>query len=282
MGKAVVLGASSGIGRAFAERLISEGWSVGTGSRRTELLEELRKAAPDRVFTESIDVRESGAEEALLGLIGKLGGMDLLFYAPGVGHQNPDLDPEIELSTVETNALGFTRIIGAAYRYMAGHGGGHIAAVSSIAGFRGLSPAPAYSATKALQHNYIEALSQLSHARDAGVTFTEIRPGFIDTALIAGSSYPMTMSLPYASERIYRAVMKHRPEAVIDWRWHIVVCLMRLVPGSIWRRLRLPRGVISTCGGSGRARSGAPRAFCGTCAPPSGSPTGALPQKSGP
>jgi short-subunit dehydrogenase len=240
MGKAVVLGASSGIGRAFAERLISEGWSVGTGSRRTELLEELRKAAPDRVFTESIDVRESGAEEALLGLIGKLGGMDLLFYAPGVGHQNPDLDPEIELSTVETNALGFTRIIGAAYRYMAGHGGGHIAAVSSIAGFRGLSPAPAYSATKALQHNYIEALSQLSHARDAGVTFTEIRPGFIDTALIAGSSYPMTMSLPYASERIYRAVMKHRPEAVIDWRWHIVVCLMRLVPGSIWRRLRLP------------------------------------------
>ena len=215
MGKAVVLGASSGIGRAFAERLISEGWSVGTGSRRTELLEELRKAAPDRVFTESIDVRESGAEEALLGLIGKLGGMDLLFYAPGVGHQNPDLDPEIELSTVETNALGFTRIIGAAYRYMAGHGGGHIAAVSSIAGFRG-------------------------HARDAGVTFTEIRPGFIDTALIAGSSYPMTMSLPYASERIYRAVMKHRPEAVIDWRWHIVVCLMRLVPGSIWRRLRLP------------------------------------------
>ena len=240
MGKAVVLGASSGIGRAFAERLIIEGWSVGTGSRRTELLEELRKAAPDRVFTESIDVRESGAEEALLGLIGKLGGMDLLFYAPGVGHQNPDLDPEIELSTVETNALGFTRIIGAAYRYMAGHGGGHIAAVSSIAGFRGLSPAPAYSATKALQHNYIEALSQLSHARDAGVTFTEIRPGFIDTALIAGSSYPMTMRLPYASERIYRAVMKHRPEAVIDWRWHIVVCLMRLVPGSIWRRLRLP------------------------------------------
>lgn len=50
----------------------------------------------------------------------------------------------------------------------------------------------------------------------------------------------MTMSLPYASERIYRAVMKHRPEAVIDWRWHIVVCLMRLVPGSIWRRLGLP------------------------------------------
>ena len=85
MGKAVVLGASSGIGRAFAERLIIEGWSVGTGSRRTELLEELRKAAPDRVFTESIDVRESGAEEALLGLIGKLGGMDLLFYALASG-----------------------------------------------------------------------------------------------------------------------------------------------------------------------------------------------------
>lgn len=239
MRKAVVLGATSGIGRAIAEMLIRDGWSVGIGSRRSELLEELRLTAPERVFTETLDVRDGTAGDALLRLTERLGGMDLLFYAPGIGHQNAELDPGIELATVETNALGFTRMIGAAYRYMARHGGGHIAAVSSIAGVRGLGPAPAYSATKALQHSYLEALSQLSHARSAGVTFTEIRPGFIDTDLIAGSRYPMTMSLPYAAERIYRAVMRRRPEAVIDWRWHLVVFLMRLVPGFIWRRLSL-------------------------------------------
>jgi short-subunit dehydrogenase len=237
--KAVVLGATSGIGRAIAEMLIRDGWTVGIGSRRTELLEELRKTAPDRVFMETVDVRESSAEEALLRLIGKLGGMDLFFYAPGIGHQNADLDPGIELSTVETNALGFTRMVGAAYRYMAEQGSGHIAVVSSIAGVRGLSPAPAYSATKALQHNYIEALSQLSLTRGARVTFTEIRPGFIDTDLIAGSHYPMTMGLPYAAKLIYRAVMRRRPEAIIDWRWHLVVWIMKIVPGFIWRRMNL-------------------------------------------
>lgn len=239
MRKAVVLGATSGIGRAIAEMLIRDGWTVGIGSRRTELLEELRKSAPDRVFVEPLDVRESTADEGLLRLAERLGGMDLFFYAPGIGKQNADLDPGIELATVETNALGFTRMVGAAYRHMAEHGGGHIAVVSSIAGVRGLSPAPAYSATKALQHNYIEALSQLSHARGAGVTFTEIRPGFIGTDFIAGSTYPMTMSLQYAAPLIYRAVMRRRPEAIIDWRWHIVVWLMKIVPGSIWRRIRL-------------------------------------------
>lgn len=137
MRKAVVLGATSGIGRAIAEMLIRDGWTVGIGSRRTELLEELRKSAPDRVFVEPLDVRESTADEGLLRLAERLGGMDLFFYAPGIGKQNADLDPGIELATVETNALGFTRMVGAAYRHMAEHGGGHIAVVSSIAGVRG-------------------------------------------------------------------------------------------------------------------------------------------------
>lgn len=138
MRKAVVLGATSGIGRAIAEMLIRDGWTVGIGSRRTELLEELRKSAPDRVFVEPLDVRESTADEGLLRLAERLGGMDLFFYAPGIGKQNADLDPGIELATVETNALGFTRMVGAAYRHMAEHGGGHIAVVSSIAGVRAL------------------------------------------------------------------------------------------------------------------------------------------------
>lgn len=68
MRKAVVLGATSGIGRAIAEMLIRDGWTVGIGSRRTELLEELRKSAPDRVFVEPLDVRESTADEGLLRL----------------------------------------------------------------------------------------------------------------------------------------------------------------------------------------------------------------------
>lgn len=241
MKKAIVIGASSGIGREMALSLISDGWSVGLGARRTDRLEEIRQLAPERIFAEQIDVTDSEAPAKLVKLIDSVGGMDLLFYAAGIGKVNTQLDPAIELSVVNTNALGFTRIIDAAWQHMATHGGGHIAAVSSIAGIRGLGPSPSYSATKALQNVYLEALEQLSRSRKLAVTFTDIRPGFIDTALIAGSHYPMTMPLDYAARRIRRAVDRRKRVAYIDWRWHFVTILMRMVPRSIWRKLKLAK-----------------------------------------
>lgn len=237
--KAIVIGASSGIGREIALRLIRDGWTVGIAARRTELLEPLRQEAPDRVFTARIDVTDAEAPVALQELINKTGGMDLYFHASGIGKQNKALSEDIELRTAETNGVGFMRMVGAAFRYMAQHGGGHIAAISSVAGVRGLGPAPAYSATKALMSSYIEALEQLSTANHLGVTFTDIRPGFIDTDLIRGDHFPMTMSLPYAARRIYRAVQRHRHVAYIDWRWHILITLERLVPRCLWRHMRL-------------------------------------------
>lgn len=237
--KAIVIGASSGIGREIALRLIRDGWTVGVAARRTDLLETLRQEAPERVFTTRIDVTGPEAPTALNELIAKTGGMDLYFHASGIGKQNKALCDDIELRTAETNGVGFMRMVGAAFRYMAAHGGGHIAAISSVAGVRGLGPAPAYSATKALMSSYIEALEQLSCSNHLGVTFTDIRPGFIDTDLIKGDHFPMTMSLPYASRRIYRAVLHHRHVAYIDWRWHVLVILERLVPRYLWRRMRL-------------------------------------------
>lgn len=241
MKKAIVIGASSGIGREMALSLISDGWSVGLGARRTDRLEEIRQLAPERISAEQIDVTASDAPEKLGRLIESVGGMDLLFYAAGIGKVNTQLDPAIELSVVNTNAMGFTRMINAAWQYMAGHSGGHIAAISSIAGIRGLGPSPSYSATKALQNKYIEALEQLSRNRKMGITFTDIRPGFIDTALIAGSHFPMTMPLSYAARKIRRAVDRRKRVAYIDWRWYFVTLLMRLVPRCIWRNLKLAK-----------------------------------------
>lgn len=239
MGRAIIIGASSGIGREIALRLIRDGWTVGVAARRTELLETLRQEAPSRVFTQCIDVTDAKAPEELTALIIKTGGMDLYFHASGIGKQNKALCEDIELRTAETNGVGFMRMVGAAFRYMVANGGGHIAAISSVAGVRGLGPAPAYSATKALMSTYIEALEQLSTANHLGVTFTDIRPGFIDTDLIKGDHFPMTMSLPYAAQRIYQAVLCHRHVAYIDWRWHLVVVLEHLVPRCLWRHLRL-------------------------------------------
>ena len=187
--KAIVIGASSGIGREVALRLIEEGWTLGVAARRTDLLESIGAVA-----TEQIDVTKEDAAGRLRNLIEKTGGMDLFFYASGIGKQNRELREDIELSTMQTNAVGFTRMIGEAYRYFAERGGGHIAAITSIAGTKGLGPAPAYSATKAMQNAYLQALEQQANARGLRIRFTDIRPGFVDTALLDEDfHYPMML-----------------------------------------------------------------------------------------
>ena len=115
--KAIVIGASSGIGLEVAKILIQQGWSIGVAARRVELLQEIGAAAVER-----IDVTADDATEALQRLIEKLGGMDLFFYASGIGKQNRELTEDIELATVQTNAVGFTRMIGEAYRYFGAPG----------------------------------------------------------------------------------------------------------------------------------------------------------------
>ena len=240
MKKAMVMGASSGIGMEVAKLLLADGWIIGVAARRTDLLEQLKDTAPERVVMETIDVNADGAEDMLLSLIVTLGGMDLFFYAPGIGWQNPTLEPDKENNTVTTNALGFTRMVGTAFRYMATHGGGHIAAVTSIAGTKGLGPAPAYSATKAFQNTYLQALEQQANARKLNIRFTDLRPGFVDTALLGdGNRYPMLLRKEDVAYEMVEAIRHHKHIWVIDWRWRILTALWRRIPRWVWRRLDL-------------------------------------------
>lgn len=237
--KAIVLGASSGMGRLVAIQLLHDGWTVGVAARRIEALENIDAGNGNRPVPVQIDITADDAARRLHDLIERLGGVDLYFHSSGVGKINPQLVAETELQTVATNALGFTQMVGEAFRWMACHGGGQIAVISSIAGVKGLGPAPSYSATKAFDNTYIQALEQLSNSRHLGIHFTDIRPGFVDTALISGSRFPMTMSPEYVARHIVKAIYHRRHVTVIDWRWRILVALWRLVPNCIWRHLTL-------------------------------------------
>ncbi len=240
MKRAIVIGASSGLGNEVAKLLLEQGWTLGVAARRLEPLEQLRETAPERVQTQVLDVTNDNATAALDELIDKVGGMDLFFYASGVGNQNLELEPEIELGTVTTNGLGFTRMIGAAYRYMAAHGGGHIAAISSIAGTKGLGAAPSYSATKAFQGTYLQALEQQANMRGLNIRFTDLRPGFVATPLLGGNpKYPMLLDTKKVAREMVRAVNKGKHVHVIDWRWRIATALWRRIPRWIWRRLKV-------------------------------------------
>lgn len=193
MNRIVILGATSGIGLEIAKLYIAAGWQVGAAGRRTENLEALRAAAPDRVKIRSIDITAPEAEERLLRLIADLGGCDLLLHCAGIGYNNPQLDAAREIATAETNTVGFTRIMDTAFDYFRRQGGGHLAAISSIAGTKGLGAAAAYSASKRYQNTYLDALAQLSRMQRLDIRITDIRPGFVDTPLLREGKYPMLM-----------------------------------------------------------------------------------------
>ena len=240
MKRAIVIGASSGLGMEVSKLLLADGWSLGVAARRTDALQEIKEINPANVETASIDITDEDASQHLMELIDRIGGLDLFFLASGIGKQNTALAIDIEMKTVETNVLGFTRMVDTVFNYFARHHGGHIAVISSIAGTKGLGVAPSYSATKAFQNKYIEALEQLANMRHLPILFTDIRPGFVDTALLAdGSNYPLLMKPEFVARKIVKAIHARKHVIVIDWRYDVLTTLWSLIPRYLWRKLKI-------------------------------------------
>ena len=240
MKRVVIIGASSGIGQQVTKLLLDKGYYLGIAARRQDRLLALKQLATDRVVTAAIDVTASDADLRLRSLIDELGGMDLYFHVSGIGKQNRTLTSDIELNTVNTNGMGFTRMIGEAYRYFAERGEGHIAAITSIAGTKGLGPAPSYSATKAMQNVYLQALEQQANARGLKIRFTDLRPGFVDTDLLSGDfHYPMMLKPEKVARQIVKAIDNKCHVVVVNWKYAILTALWRRLPRALWRHLKI-------------------------------------------
>lgn len=238
MNKIIIVGATSGIGKELALIYIKKGWRVGIAGRRQDLLSSFVNEYPTQVVAMQMDITQSDAPEKLEKLIENLGGMDIYFHSSGVGFQNPNLDASIELKTGQTNVIGFMQMVDTAYHYFKNKRGGHIAVISSIAGTKGLGVAPAYSATKRFQNTYIEALSQLSKMDKSGVSFTDIKPGFVDTNLLSGGgSYPLLMQPRKVALVIEKVLRRKQNRVIIDWKYKILVFFWRLIPSLLWRNL---------------------------------------------
>lgn len=239
MKRIVIIGATSGIGYEVAKIYRQLGWRVGVAGRRLDLLEKFKEQAPEQIEIQELDVTRADAVDKLRQLIVKLGGMDLFLLSTGIGSQNRALNPEIELATVNTNAIGFTRMVTAAFNYFREEGKGHLAVISSIAGTKGLGAAPAYSATKRFQNTYIDALAQLAKMEKLQIDFTDIRPGFVKTDLLKNDKYPLLMRPERVAQRIVRALQRKKRSAIIDWRYVVLVFFWKMIPESIWERLSI-------------------------------------------
>lgn len=241
--KAIIIGATSGIGRAITEQLAAKGWQLGIAGRRISVLQEMQSKNLNIIATQEIDVTNDNAVEGLNGLIGKMGGnVDMFLHSSGIGYQNVELDAERELATVMTNALGMTRMVIAMFNYYVQHPEqkGQIAVISSIAGTKGLGAAPAYSSTKRYTRHYLECLSQLMHIRGIkNITITDIRPGFVRTPLLKGDKYPVQLDVNDAARDILKGVLAHKSVVTVDWKYRILVFFWSLVPRWIWVRMRI-------------------------------------------
>ena len=245
----IIIGATSGIGRAVTERLVAEGVRVGIAGRREDRLKELQQHfGTERVSYRVMEVTEASATVALDELITEVGAPDALLYASGIGKQNPTLDADIELRTVETNCVGMVRLVDHFVNYVKREPAynkkhkAHIAVITSVAGTMGMGPAPAYSATKSMQSAYLVALAQLSRMQHLPITVEDIRPGFVATEILNPEKhYPMVISCERAAQYIIRGLARRKRIITFDWRYRCIVFFWRMIPRWLWERMTFVR-----------------------------------------
>jgi short-subunit dehydrogenase len=238
MKKAIVIGASSGIGRELAKILAQNGYGVGVMARRLHLLNKLRREIKSELYIREIDVVEAEiAMGKLKNFINEMGDVDLVVISAGTGDINNDLSWRMEDETIKTNVTGFAALANVAIHHFMGRGSGHLVGISSIAALRGGRESPAYNASKAFQSNYMEGLRQKIKLLRLNISITDIKPGFVQTAMAKGEGIFWTASANKAAKQIYNAIKRKQACAYITRRWILIAMLLKIIPARVYERL---------------------------------------------
>jgi short-subunit dehydrogenase len=238
MKKAIIVGASSGIGRALAKNIARDGYVVGLAARRLSLLLELQQEIGNQALVKQIDISNTDNAIPLFSeLIEEMDGVDLIVISAGTGFINPDLEWGKEDETIAVNVRGFTAIANVAMHHFLQKGSGHLVNISSIAALRGNRGAPAYNASKAFESNYLDGLRQKVVRLRLPITITDIQPGFVDTAMAQGEELFWLASPEEAAKQIYQAIRGKKKHAYVTKRWRLIAWFFKLVPDSIYYRL---------------------------------------------
>ncbi len=243
--RAIVVGASSGIGLALAQRLASEGTRVALVARREA--EQARACAAinaqgeRRAFPYVHDVRDTGEIPALFQeIVHDLGGLDLIIYAAGIMPKIApnDYDTAIDRAIIETNLVGAMAWLNEAAARFAQVGTGTIVGIASVAGDRGRKGNPAYATSKAALATYLESLRNRLSAR--GVTVVTVKPGYVQTAMLDGEVPPKFLPVitsERAAELILSAAQQKRQVVYVPEIWRPIMAIIRAIPSRIFQRL---------------------------------------------
>ena len=234
----VIIGATSGIGKALFEKYANENNRIGIIGRRAHLLDELYQKYPSKTFPAKADITNlEEIEQAINALHKEMEYMDLAIVCSGTGEINATLDYAQERPTIDTNVKGWTFVIDTFYNVFERQGSGHLVAITSVGGMRGEPMAPAYSASKAYQINYMEALRKKAFKSGGHIIVTDIRPGFVDTEMAKGDGLFWVMPVEKVASQIIAAIRKKKCKFYVTKRWHILAILNKNLPYCLYKRM---------------------------------------------
>jgi len=238
MKTALIIGASSGIGLELTRKLAAQGFRLGIAARRKNLLDETAAALPQVACVRALDLTQpDGARKIFAEMLAELGNVDFIYLNAGTGYQNPDLRWDWEDETIRVNVLGFAALATVAWEFCVKQGHGHIIGISSVAAVRGSRLAPAYGASKAFDSNLLEAFRFRAVKSKLPIYVTEIRPGFVNTAMAKADKRFWVAPVDVAVRQIIVSVEKRKSLAYVTRRWRLIAWLMRWMPGCLLARL---------------------------------------------
>ena len=242
--RAIIVGASSGIGAALARRLAAEGYTLALLARRAELLKALceeinARAGQVRAVYYVHDVTDYDSVPGLFQEItSALGGLDLFIYSAGIlfpsGMKHYEFDKDRRITEVNyIGALAWLNPVAAMfYRLKAGT----IVGISSVAGERGRVPTPAYNASKAALTCYLESLRNRLTRR--GVHVLTVKAGYVLTNMTEGrKNLYFAIPAERAAADIYRAIRRRKQVIYTASIWWLVMLVVRNIPSKLFRRL---------------------------------------------
>lgn len=236
MKKAIIIGATSGIGEALYKELLKHHYRIGITGIDRAVVDAVNKRGLKNLFAVYLDSREGHTSEVIKNICEQLDGLDLMVFCAGIGHLNRDQGFEVQNAANEINVMAFTEVADISWRLFEQQGHGHFVSLSSIAGLFGYHKAPAYHAAKSYQINYLESLRQKAFHSGKPIYITDIRPGFVQTAMTEGKKLFWPVSAPKAAQQIYRHIEQHHDIGYVPGRWWLVAGILNLLPA--WLRKR--------------------------------------------
>ena len=239
MKTAIVFGATSGIGKEISKLLLNNGYKVAITGRRLEKLKELKSKYSDQIYIVQNDIQKvDKVEEVFNKIINEFSTIDLIIQSSGVGHINPTLDWDKEEETILTNVLGVTKLYDLSFNLFRNQGFGHLVGITSIASIRGNRGAPAYFSSKAYQKAYLESLYMKTKTIKSNKVFiTDVRPGFVDTAMALGDGIFWMVPLDKAVKQIYKAIKNKKRVVYISKRWKLIALVLKMAPARLLKKM---------------------------------------------